>query len=73
MYTLTDKVVESLVKRAVDYGVSSCGKKDTQAFQIAISWLYGYIEGNSLAYDDAHHLYETLDNYYFKDEEESLL
>lgn len=71
MYTLTDKVVEILVKRAVDYGVSSCGKKDnTLVLQTARFWLYGYIAGNSLTLDDAHHLYEALDNYHFKDEEE---
>lgn len=70
MYTLTDKVVESLVKRAVDYGVSSWGKRDTLALQIARFWLYGYIAGNSLTLDDAHHLYETLDNYHFKKDEE---
>ena len=70
MYTLTDKVVESLVKRAVDYGFSSSGKRDTLALQIARFWMYGYIAGNSLTLDDAHHLYEALDNYHFKDEEE---
>ena len=71
MYTLTDKVVEILVKRAVDYGVSSCGKKDnTLVLQTARFWLYGYIAGNSLTLDDDHHLYEALDNYHFKDEEE---
>ena len=70
MYTLTDKVVETLVKRAVDYGVSTWGKKDTMALQIARFWLDGYIAGNSLTLDDAHHLYEALDNYHFKDEEE---
>lgn len=70
MYTLTDKVVESLVKKAVDYGVSSWGKRDTLALQIARFWMDGYIAGNSLNLDDAHHLYEVLDNYHFKDEEE---
>ena len=69
MYTLTDKVVESLVKRAVDYGVSSWGKRDTLALQIAD----GYIAGSSLTEDETHHLHKTLDNYYFKDEEEQLL
>ena len=71
MYILSDKVVESLVKRAVDYGVSSWGKKDnTRVLQTARFWLYGYITGNSLTLDDAHHLYETLDNYHFKKDEE---
>ena len=70
MYTLTDKVVETLVKRAIDYGVSSWGKRDTLALQITRFWMDGYIAGNSLTLDDAHHLYEALDNYHFKDEEE---
>ena len=70
MYTLTDNVVESLVTRAVDYGVSSWGKRDTLALQIARFWMDGYIAGSSLTLDDAHHLYEALDNYHFKDEEE---
>lgn len=70
MYTLTDKVVETLVKRAVDYGVSSWGKKDTMALQIARFWLDGYIAGSSLTDDNTNHLYETLNNYHFKDEEE---
>ena len=70
MYTLTDNVVESLVKRAVDYGVSSWGKRDTLALQIARFWMDGYIAGSSLTEDDTNHLYEMLDNYYFKDEEE---
>lgn len=70
MYTLTDNVVESLVKRSVDYGVSSWGKRDTLALQIARFWMDGYIAGSSLTEDDIHHLYETLNNYHFKDEEE---
>ena len=70
MYTLTDNVVESLVKRSVDYGVSSWGKRDTLALQIARFWMDGYIAGSSLTEDDTHHLYETLNNYHFKDEEE---
>ena len=71
MHTLTEEEVGSLVKRAVDYGVSSCGKKDnTLVLQTARFWLHGYIAGNSLTLDDAHHLYEALDNYHFKDEEE---
>ena len=70
MYTLTDNVVESLVKRAVDYGDFSWGKKDTLALQIARFWMDGYIAGSSLTEDDTHHLYETLNNYHFKDEEE---
>ena len=70
MYTLTEEEVGSLVKRSVDYGVSAWGKKDTMALQTARFWLYGYIAGNSLTLDDAHHLYEALDNYHFKDEEE---
>lgn len=70
MYTLTDKEVESLVKRAVDYGVSSWWKKDTLTLQIARFWLDGYIAGSNLTDDDTNHLYETLGNYYFKDEEE---
>ena len=70
MYTLSDKVVESLVKRSVDYGVSSWGKRDTLALQIARFWMDGYIAGSDFSNDDTNHLYETLDNYYFKDEEE---
>lgn len=70
MHTLTEEEVGSLVKRSVDYGVSTWGKKDTMALQIARFWLDGYIVGSSLTLDDAHHLYEVLDNYHFKDEEE---
>lgn len=70
MYTLTDKVVESLVKRAVDYGFSSWGKRDTLALQIARFWMDGYIAGSDFSNDDINHLYETLNNYHFKDEEE---
>lgn len=65
MYTLTDKAVESLVKRSVDYGVSSWGKKDTMALQVARFWLDGYIAGSSFTEDDTKQLYETLDNYHF--------
>ena len=71
MYTLTDKVVESLVKRAVDYGVSSCGKKDnTLVLHIAVVWMGGDIAVSSLTEDDSNQLYETLNKYHFKDEEE---
>ena len=65
MYTLTDKAVELLVKRSVDYGVSSWGKKDAMALQVARFWLDGYIAGNSFSIDDTNQLYETLDNYHF--------
>lgn len=65
MYTLTDKAVESLVKRAVDYGVSSRGKKDAMALQVARFWLDGYIAGSSFTEDDINQLYETLGNYHF--------
>ena len=70
MYTLTDKVVESLVKRAEQYRVPSWGERATHALQIARFWLDGYIAGSSLTEDETHHLHKTLDNYYFKDEEE---
>lgn len=70
MYTLSDKVVESLVKRSVDYGVSSWGKRDTLALQIARFWMDGYIAGSDFSNDDTNHLYEALNNYHFKDEEE---
>lgn len=65
MYTLTDKAVELLVKRSVDYGISSWGKKDAMALQVARFWLDGYIAGNSFSIDDTNQLYETLDNYHF--------
>ena len=42
----------------------------TLALQIARFWLDGYIVGSNLTDDDINHLYETLSNYYFKDEEE---
>ena len=66
MYTLTDKAVESLVKRSVDYGVSSCGKKNVTALQVARFWLDGYIAGSNFTEDDINQLYETLDNYHFE-------
>ena len=65
MYTLTDKAVESLVKRAVDYGVSSSGKEDAMAFQVARFWLNGYIASCSFTTLDIDQLYQTLDNYHF--------
>lgn len=65
MYTLTDKSVESLVKRAVDYGVSSSGKEDIIALQVARFWLDGYIAGSSFTTLDINQLYKTLDNYHF--------
>ena len=65
MYTLTDKAVESLVKRAVDYGVSSWGKKDTMALQVARFWLDGYIASCSFSIEDKEQLDETLGNYHF--------
>lgn len=65
MYTLTDKAVELLVKRSVDYGVSSWGKKDTMALQVARFWLDGYIAGSSFTTLDIDQLYQTLDNYHF--------
>ena len=46
------------------------GKRDTLALQIARFWMDGYIAGSDFSNDDTNHLYETLDNYYFKDEEE---
>lgn len=64
MYTLTDKAVESLVKRAVDYGVSTW-KEDVMALQVARFWLDGYIAGSNFTEDDINQLYETLDNYHF--------
>ena len=70
MHTLTEEEVGPLVKRAVDYGVSCWGKRDTLALQIARFWMDGYIAGSNLTEDDTHHLYETLNNYHFKDEEE---
>lgn len=65
MYTLTDKAVESLVKRAVDYGVSSWGKKDAMALQVARFWLDGYIASCSFSIEDKEQLNETLGNYHF--------
>ena len=65
MYTLTDKAVESLVKRSVDYGVSSSGKEDAMAFQVARFWLDGYIASCSFTTLDIDQLYQTLDNYHF--------
>jgi len=65
MYTLTDKAVESLVKRAVDYGVSSWGKEDAMALQVARFWLDGYIASCSFTTLDIDQLYQTLNNYHF--------
>lgn len=67
---IEDRIVESLVKRAVNYGVSSWGKKDTLALQIARFWLDGYIAESNLTEDDVNQIYKTLNNYCFKDEEE---
>lgn len=64
MYTLTDKAVESLVKRAVDYGVDAW-KEDVMALQVARFWLDGYIAGSNFTEDDINQLYETLNNYHF--------
>ena len=65
MYTLTVKAVESLVKRAVDYGVSSWGKKDAMALQVARFWLDGYLASCSFSIEDKKQLNETLNNYHF--------
>ena len=65
MHTLTEEEVGSLVKRAVDYGVSSWGKKDTMALQIARFWLDGYIVGSSFTDDDTNQIYKTFNSYCF--------
>lgn len=65
MHTLTEEEVGSLVKRAVDYGVSSWGKKDVMALQIARFWLDGYIAGSSFTEEDTNQIYKVFDSYYF--------